>query len=424
MKKCLALLLIVIMACSVFSVAGVVTAPKANAASEGKKHIVFRDDDAGLQVGGSSNELNVLKAINQVHTNKNVPVSLGIVPHPSPGTGNQLLTGPMSSYLKSLAANPLFELAQHGYTHWDYTTSSAGVSLVGKEPGAPPNAIAGEGPYAGHSTSNGVAGASQPGYSEFRGRSYADQYNAIKQGRDDIKQAFGVTPTTFIPPWNTGDDNTLKAAAALGFKLYSTADEDFNVHQASLDGITVQGASWYIGWNTLDEWKTTLPQVTQDMDAKLNSAAPGEHFVVFYHYWHFEKSDGSLDSARITLFSQYLDHLKSRGDVDFTTLGSQQLGNPTSVTITNPTGTQASGSTYWLVGYLSDSSGAGVPNKPVDLYVWSSDTSYRYWTTLITDAYGWWWISDHHRSGAYYEVKFPGDGSYEASSKEYWVPIG
>ncbi|MGZ4862335.1 MAG: lectin like domain-containing protein, partial [Halobacteriota archaeon] len=85
----------------------------------------------------------------------------------------------------------------------------------------------------------------------------------------------------------------------------------------------------------------------------------------------------------------------------------------------NPT----SGSTYTLAGYLRDSAGAGVPNRPVDLYVWSSDTPYKYWTTVITDAYGWWWVSDHHASGAYYDVKFPGDGSYADSSATDWVPI-
>ncbi|MGZ4926340.1 MAG: hypothetical protein ACXV4B_07820, partial [Halobacteriota archaeon] len=99
------------------------------------------------------------------------------------------------------------------------------------------------------------------------------------------------------------------------------------------------------------------------------------------------------------------------------------IGTPTSITVTSPTGTQQSGSTYWLVGYVSDSAGAGVPNRPVDLYVWSSDTPYKYWTTVFTDAYGWWWVSDHHASGAYYDVKFPGDGSYADSSATDWVPI-
>ncbi|MGZ4852401.1 MAG: DUF2334 domain-containing protein [Halobacteriota archaeon] len=423
MKKCLALLLIVIMVCSVFSAAGVVTAPKANAASAGKKYVVFRDDDIYLHENSVSGELSVLKAINQVHINKNVPVSLGVVSRPSdaPDTGNQLLKEPIHSYLKSLATNPLFELAQHGLSHIDYSTSSAGVA-VGPESGGPPNSIAGEG----HSTPNGAVSTSTTTYSEFRGRPYADQYNDIKQGRDDITRALGVTPTTFIPPWNTGDDNTLQALAAQGFKLYSTGDDDFNVHQEDRGGIMVQGVSEMIGWNTLSEWQTTLAWVTQDMDAKLNSATPGQCFVVFYHDWAFEKSDGSLDSARITLFSQWLDHLKSRGDVAFTTLGGQQLGSSSTLTITSPTGTPSSGATYTVAGDLRDSNNKPIANAPVDVFVDSSDTgSYHWWKILYTDANGHWSTTDHHTSaGVYYEARFWGDASHAASSADRWVPIG
>ena len=68
--------------------------------------------------------------------------------------------------------------------------------------------------------------------SEFYGRPYAVQYDTIKKGRDDIKQAFGVVPTTFIPPFDKSDNNTLKAAKALGFTEYSTAYRDFNIARA------------------------------------------------------------------------------------------------------------------------------------------------------------------------------------------------
>ncbi|MGZ4926338.1 MAG: hypothetical protein ACXV4B_07810 [Halobacteriota archaeon] len=99
------------------------------------------------------------------------------------------------------------------------------------------------------------------------------------------------------------------------------------------------------------------------------------------------------------------------------------IGTPTSITVTSPTGTQASGQTYWLIGYVTDSAGAGVPNRPVDIYVSCPDSSYWYWKTVTTDAYGWWWISDHHTQSAYYLVGLWGDSSYADSSTTDWVPI-
>jgi peptidoglycan/xylan/chitin deacetylase (PgdA/CDA1 family) len=271
------------------------------------KNFVFRDDDI-CPFGA----LNALEAVDQVHIDKNVPVTLGVVAHPDAGaSGNELLNDTDTlSYLRSLARDPLFEIAQHGYTHRDASSTTVGAS-------AP--RMVGASPY-----QETLVGAS---YSEYKGVSYTDQYNSIKQGRADITEALGVTPTTFIPPWNSGDTNTLKACTALGFKLYSTAYEDFSVTDATMQGIRVQAASFSMGWNTTDEWQTNMATLTSDTDSALNSASSGQDFVLFYHYWQFCSSDGSVDPVRISLFEQYVDHLKSRGDVQFTTLGNQdELG--------------------------------------------------------------------------------------------------
>ncbi|MGZ4847221.1 MAG: hypothetical protein ACXV3E_05510 [Halobacteriota archaeon] len=68
-----------------------------------------------------------------------------------------------------------------------------------------------------------------------------------------------------------------------------------------------------------------------------------------------------------------------------------QAGPPsTSLSITSPTGAQTSGQTYTLAGHLRDSSGAGVPWRWGEIYVWSSDYSSWYWKTVTTDANGYW----------------------------------
>src|SRR5659263_647465 len=96
-----------------------------------KKYVIFRDDDVGLK--GS---LETLKTVNQVHIDENVPVTLAIVPHPDlNGSGNELLTEPLHSYLQSIKGDPLFEFAQHGYTHQNNSLSSgSSISEFAKGP--------------------------------------------------------------------------------------------------------------------------------------------------------------------------------------------------------------------------------------------------------------------------------------------------
>ena len=311
---------------------GAPSAVSTSAANNGKKYVIFRDDDVGFgNQSGSS-----LEAVDQVHIEENVPVTLAIIPHPDVcGVGNELLWNtPVNNYMKSIATNPLFEFAQHGYNHYDYaqdgppdcSASTAGAGVPHVEGASAPYYEVGESPAPGQLVPGQPVGASPPA-SEFWGRPYADQYRAIMQGRDDITQAYGVTPTTFVPPWNKGDTNTLEATAALGFTWYSTATSDFNVQEASLHGITVQGESGgLIGWGGNDTaWQSGMQSVTQGTDAALNNMAPGQTFVLGYHFWSFENPDGSVNPYAIALFKQYIEHLKSRGDVLFTTLGGQQF---------------------------------------------------------------------------------------------------
>ena len=280
--------------------------PNSSAQASNMKRVIFRDDD----IAPYGHTLETLEAVNQVHTDKNVPVTLAIIPHPEMSySGNELFADTDTlSYLQSLSTNPLFELAQHGYSHYDLAQSTAGACSTRMFGASPYQERVGAGAY----------------LSEFRGRSYAEQYNSIKQGRDDITDALGVTPTTFVPPWNTGDTNTLRACTALGFTLYSTNLADFGVADATMEGIRVQAVSTEFGWDTVGEWQTGMAALTHNTDSALNSASPGTDLVILYHYWYFENADGSPDPARIALFEQYIDHLQSRGDVQFATLSGRQ----------------------------------------------------------------------------------------------------
>lgn len=58
-------------------------------------------------------------------------------------------------------------------------------------------------------------------YTEFVGRTFADQMKCIADGRREIENAVGVRVGTFIPPWNNYDPNTLRALERLGFTTIS-----------------------------------------------------------------------------------------------------------------------------------------------------------------------------------------------------------
>lgn len=238
------------------------------------KYVIFREDDVAPNADFAE-----LQAVNQLNINMNVPVTLGIIPHPYPTpSGNQLIkvNNTFLEYMRSLTSNHLFQFAQHGYTHLD-------------------------------------TGPSPVGPSEFYGRPYAAQYDAIKQGRADIIQAFGVTPTSFLPPFDKSDNNTVKACKALGFTEYSTAFQDFNQNGGNLDGMRLDTISIELGNNTLQSLENATNQWLND-PYSINT------FVVLYHPADFEGPNYTVNASKVTLLANYIDYLQGTGRVQFTTL--------------------------------------------------------------------------------------------------------
>lgn len=78
---------------------------------------------------------------------------------------------------------------------------------------------------------DGTVDVAQHGYShktrqavtmtEFCGLDCASQADQIAKGKAFLEAAFNVPITTFVPPWNSYDANTLRALAELGFSTIS-----------------------------------------------------------------------------------------------------------------------------------------------------------------------------------------------------------
>jgi len=243
-----------------------------------KKYIAFRDDDVKPFV-----PLDALKAVNQVHIDENVPVTLGIIPHRNVSReGNQLLQDDQFlSYMRSIATNPLFEFAQHGYLHNTVNVSSPG---------------------------------------EFNGTPYEDQYNYILKGRNNLVEAFGRDPKTFIPPWNNGDNNTERAAASLGFTHYSVGTPISPLRY--VDGMQVE-TSITIGEANGTDFSKTLAWAQNYTESFL--ADPGVNtLTVTYHTWSFLDGSGAVDNHRVQQLKDFIVFLKAKG-VLFTRLDRSSM---------------------------------------------------------------------------------------------------
>jgi peptidoglycan/xylan/chitin deacetylase (PgdA/CDA1 family) len=155
--------------------------------------VTFRNDDPS-----ALSDLKHEREIFGLFERYRVPMTIGVIPEVCTGslwdparTGERSLASnrEMVDFLAQFAARTGSELALHGLTH---RTNSRSV------------------PARKH-------------YSEFSGLSFAEQERMLRRGAGLIREAFGAFPTTFIPPWNEMDHNTVRACAAVGLKVISAS---------------------------------------------------------------------------------------------------------------------------------------------------------------------------------------------------------
>ena len=144
-----------------------------------------------------------------------------------------------------------------------------------------------------------------------------------------------------------------------------------------MPGIKVQAVSLELPWYETD-WNTYMSGLISQTDAALNAAPGDASIVVLYHFWAFERSDGSVDPVRIAWLGQYIDHLKNRGDVDFTRLDNQPgLYAKTQVSLTASNPSLTFGQSYTLSGYLKDSSAGRPVREQADRHLVSATRARR-----------------------------------------------
>jgi hypothetical protein len=133
--------------------------------------VVFRVDD--IYLDGSLFELNLM----QLFFEKKIPLTMGVIPFTKNGMP---VIEKLDDQTKFFLNSGYFEVALHGYRH-----------LRNND------------------------------WGEFYGVPFDEQLEWINKGKLHLERLTELNVTTFIPPWNAADENTLKAAHAMGFKVIS-----------------------------------------------------------------------------------------------------------------------------------------------------------------------------------------------------------
>ena len=139
------------------------------------KTIIFRDDDAQAYFS-----TDLLKFITDTLITNAIPQTLSVIPANSNG---DTLTNDLElvEYLNVIKDCPTVELALHGYQHTRH---------------------------------------------EFEDLTLAQAETNLVAGLAVMSQVLGVTPVTFVPPYNVFNTNTLTACKNKGFTRFSAADYD------------------------------------------------------------------------------------------------------------------------------------------------------------------------------------------------------
>lgn len=115
------------------------------------------------------------------------------------------------------------------------------------------------------------------GCSEFAGLGYHSQMAKLLDGKILLERRLGTAITIFVPPWNSYDLDTLRAAEDLGFASVSAGPRGAVSISSSLNLLPAT---------------CSLPQLQQAVQLARRSSDPDPTIVVLLHGYEFREVDG------------------------------------------------------------------------------------------------------------------------------------
>jgi len=232
-------------------------------------NVVFRFDDYSSR---SSTDME-LRIIDAFRNNKS-SITFGVIPFISSGDLRNPcpqdvfpLTSMKANILKTAFKDGTLEIALHGYSH--HTIDAK------------------------HMT-------------EFSGLDYSRQVERIAKGKQLLEEMICSPITTFVPPWNTYDLNTLRALEKLRFSTLS-ASRGGPVRENSL-------------LNFLPA-TCILPQLRAAVKAARLSSDIQPVIIVLFHEYDFREIDARRGNTTYQEFYDLLMWLKSQADVRLLSIG-------------------------------------------------------------------------------------------------------
>jgi hypothetical protein len=244
--KCLAVILVLL-------VAGTLSVAEEQEAS---RIFVFRYDDYhGIA------DLTAQEAVIALFRDKGIPLTVSVI-------AARLKNNTEAIDLLVSSLGPTFEVALHGWDHYAR-----------------------------------VDGAAPAEATEFAGLPVAEQYDRIMKGISVLKGHLGVAPTTFAPPFNTYDSNTVEALQKAGIRILSA---DIRPREVEHGDIVCVPQTCLL--HEIVNFKVT------DLDSGL--------YVVVFHEHDFIEGGGKHTSLTLDDLDSLLESLSAEPGTDFSTIAA------------------------------------------------------------------------------------------------------
>jgi len=233
-------------------------------------YIIFRYDDTCVY-SNSQIETQLLTLFNKHH----FPLTFAVIPYrcegepinPSPQKVLPLTTK-KSQILQPFIDNGTLEIALHGYSHQTVSTKV---------------------------------------WTEFENVSYTTQKKHLIEGKKLLESLFHNTITSFVPPYNTYDTNTISILESLGITTIS----------ANLNAPTFQKSKIHFLSHTI-----TLDQIERTIQKEQTKETPSFIVVMFHEYNFSNISVKGVKKPEITFkeMNTLLTYLKRQKHIHITTL--------------------------------------------------------------------------------------------------------
>jgi peptidoglycan/xylan/chitin deacetylase (PgdA/CDA1 family) len=139
---------------------------------------------------------------------------------------------------------------------------------------------------------------SQP--SELYSLSLKEQLSRIGKGKLILEEILGSEITVFIPPWNSYDNNTVKALEGLGFRSLSASRECMQTNSSALAFLPAT---------------TNIASLHDAIQATRQSNDPAPIVVVLFHPYDFIENNKNHAQMDLRHFAELLQWVASQQDI-------------------------------------------------------------------------------------------------------------